>query len=216
MNRLEEPVNACPRAPYDHDALKRRRVSAKNTLLAADFEPGPNDVICKRGKDAWNHKGNQWFRHLVEANVENYLKCRSRSDKSLLVLRIVDTIRQASPQGGFVKQIEQDGVLAWCEVGDEIARDKVGHALRDVTRIATEETAKSVSHRESLKGAARRKVEEEAFPPTFDPFEANDPESSIPMGLNIFETPSDETAALAEFEQHLQSDDEETIAPLFL
>ena len=215
MNRLEEPVNAYPKAPYDHDALKRRRVSAKNTLLAADFEPGPHDVICKRGKDARNHNGNKFFRHLVEANVENYLKCRSRSDKSLLVLRIVDTVRQASPQGGFVKQIEQDGVLVLCEVGDEMARDKVGHALRDVTRIATEETAKSVGHWESLKGAACRKVEEEAFPPTFDPFEANNPEGSIPMGVNIFETP-DETGALAKVEQHLQSDDEETISPLFL
>ena len=42
---------------------------------------------------------------------------------------IVDTVRENSQMGGFVKRDRKTG--AWFEVGDSVAREKVGQALRD-------------------------------------------------------------------------------------
>lgn len=92
-------------------------------ILLPNFRgPGPNDVICARGKNALNHPGNRRFREMIRSNVENYKQARTKLEKSLIVSSIVDTIRQSSPDGGFVKR--EDGL--WFEVGDHIAREKCG------------------------------------------------------------------------------------------
>ena len=33
--------------------------------LPRDFVPGEYDVICPRGKQAWNHQGNKYFREIT-------------------------------------------------------------------------------------------------------------------------------------------------------
>lgn len=104
----------------------------KNDLLAVDFEPGPYDVICARGKQVWDHVGNRRFRLLIDLSIDRYMKARTRMDKSIMVFGLVDMIRQASlTGGGFVRRIKCNGKMNWCEVGDITARDKVGHAIRD-------------------------------------------------------------------------------------
>jgi len=91
--------------------------------LPSTFEgPGPNDVICARGKKALQHHGNRVFRALIQANLKQYSEAATKLAKSLIVSAIVDTVRQSSPDGGFVKQ--EGGV--WYEVGDHIAREKCG------------------------------------------------------------------------------------------
>ena len=96
--------------------------------LAASFAPGDYDVICARGKENYNHVGNRRFRLTIEMNIGKYLKAATKLDKSLLVIQIVDTVRGGSNGGGFVKR-DEDG--RWIEIGDQLAREKVGHALRD-------------------------------------------------------------------------------------
>lgn len=99
----------------------------KNVPLPDNFEPGPYDVICGRGKRTYNHVGNRRFRLTIQLNIDGYAKAVSKLDKSLVVILIVDTIREA--KGGFVKRDPKIGT--WMDIGDQLAREKVGHALRD-------------------------------------------------------------------------------------
>jgi len=93
------------------------------------FQPGPLDVICARGKAAHKHEGNVRFRDLVNHFREEYAaKKTSKQQKSKIVTRVVNTIRQASPHGGFVKEINGN----WYEVGDRSAKEKVGQTFRDL------------------------------------------------------------------------------------
>jgi hypothetical protein len=109
-----------------------RKIAPKNNFLGADFTPGPYDVVCARGKLAWDHIGNRRFRLLIDLTIDKYLAARTKIDKSILVLSLVDMVREASSDGGgFVKLIKEGNALQWCEVGDITARDKVGHAIRD-------------------------------------------------------------------------------------
>jgi hypothetical protein len=101
---------------------------AKMTPLPIHFHPGPFDVICARGQEAKNHSGNKFYRCLVRRALERYSKATNKYEKTLIVSEIVDEVRARSPGGGFVKR-GQDG--RYCEVGDHLAREKVGQNLRD-------------------------------------------------------------------------------------
>lgn len=90
--------------------------------LPPNFVPGPLDVLCARGKAALQHPGNCRFRSIIKECLPKYEAAQSKLDKSLIVSTIVDSVRRATPNGGFVKEI--DGV--WYEVGDHNAREKCG------------------------------------------------------------------------------------------
>jgi hypothetical protein len=90
--------------------------------LPPDFLPGEFDVICGRGKSARDHQGNQLFRVAVEFAIDRYSEASTKIEKSLVVSKIVESIREKSPDGGFVKK--ESG--RWFEVGDHMAREKVG------------------------------------------------------------------------------------------
>ena len=72
----------------------------------------------------------------MERNLERYHQARSKLDKSIIVIEIVDEIRSRAPHGGFIQQRKDrsDGKKVWIEIGDTLARAKVGHALRDAVR----------------------------------------------------------------------------------
>jgi hypothetical protein len=97
--------------------------SCETKSLPASFVPGESDVICARGKQAKNHSGNVRFRAVVNDHLEVYSKAATRMEKSLIVSSIIDAVRNATPSGGFVRE-EGDG--SWYEVGDHIAREKIG------------------------------------------------------------------------------------------
>lgn len=99
------------------------------TPLPDDFIPDSWSVICGRGKYAFNHTGNRRFRVLCHANLEKYSTCKSKMEKSLIVMSIVDAIREGSQNGGFIKK---DASGRWVEVGDNVAREKVGQELRQM------------------------------------------------------------------------------------
>jgi hypothetical protein len=92
------------------------------TLLPEAFASGPMDVICARGKRAFNHSGNQRFRAMIDSRLVEYSKATSKLEKSVIVSKVVNSVRGASPEGGFVKQKGGN----WYEVGDHIAREKIG------------------------------------------------------------------------------------------
>lgn len=102
------------------------------TPLSEQFSPSNYDVICGRGAQCYNHIGNRRFRVTIGMNLQRYLSASSKIEKTLVVMSIVDTIRESSPEGGFVKQHPTTG--RWFEVGDHLAREKVGQALRQLQR----------------------------------------------------------------------------------
>lgn len=102
----------------------------RQTLLPSDFEPSTYDVICARGKAAWNHVGNRRFRVTIDIYFTRYKAANSKVAKSILVMEIVDVFRENSSRGGFVRQDSKS--KRWFEVGDAIAREKVGQSLREL------------------------------------------------------------------------------------
>ena len=84
------------------------------------YQPGPFDVICGRGRAAFTHSGNKFFRKLITEYVEQYENTTSKAERSSVVSNVVDIVRLKG--NGFVKQ-EADGT--WVEVGDTLAREKV-------------------------------------------------------------------------------------------
>jgi hypothetical protein len=101
---------------------KTHQASEGTRPLLPDFSPGKFDVICGRGKLARDHPGNISFRVAVEYAIDRYSEANTKLEKSLVVSKIVESIREASPDGGFVKK--ESG--RWFEVGDHMAREKVG------------------------------------------------------------------------------------------
>lgn len=96
--------------------------------LPSSFSPGPGDVICSKGKLAKSHSANLTLRKLIRSSLPEYSECPSKLERSFIVSRIMKTIRDASPDGGFVRNV--DGV--WYEVGDRNAREKIGQHFRDL------------------------------------------------------------------------------------
>lgn len=109
--------------------------------LAPSFRPGSFDVLCARGKLAYDHEGNRRFRALVKQHQKQYSAATCKYEKSKIVSFIVSAVRNASPQGGFVKNI--DG--SWYEVGDRHAKEKVGQTFRDLlhTKYSSSTKAKA-------------------------------------------------------------------------
>ena len=96
-------------------------------ILPHKYEAGPNDVVCGRGKGSYNRPGNKKFRALVQEYVPRYVNARTKLDKSMVLSAIVEKVREENG-GRFIKQ-RKGG--EWYEIGDEQAREKVGHAIRE-------------------------------------------------------------------------------------
>ena len=142
MRRMMNQAHAND-CPDNHSEVAAQRIAdlasnmrtVKNTEVMNDlgptFQPGPCDVICARGKSAFQHEGNQRFRAIIEQRMEQYASAGNKFEKSVIVSQVVDEIRQASPQGGFVRSDKG----RWYEVGDHIAREKVGQRYVSLRRF---------------------------------------------------------------------------------
>jgi len=116
--------------------------------LQKDFEPGPFDVICSQGKTAKTHPGNIYFQSVIHKRAKQYSSAIEKRIKSKIVRNIIETIRNRSSNGGFVKK---GGDGRWRVVGLEQAREKVSQSLRDVLadRYRSSLSAKKRSRMES-------------------------------------------------------------------
>lgn len=105
-------------------------------LFYQDYQPSHADVICGRGKSSVIHEGNKRFREYVSSHVHTFLIAKNRLAKNTLVADIVRHIRTSG--GKFLKKCANG---SWRDIGDKLAYEKVGHALRDAhaERIRTED-----------------------------------------------------------------------------
>ena len=135
---------------------------AEKKLLAPDFVPGPYDVICARGSKAAKHAGNVRFRKTIKDSIPEYAKAKSKLQKSIIVTAIVDSVRDFTPNGGFVKKFE-DG--CWYEVGDAVAREKIGQCLRDALHTQYKSSTKAKQPRRKELKALKKLGKQVEKPP---------------------------------------------------
>ena len=118
----------------DGPSRSQRKTWAKDEPMPNDFSPGPYDIICRnRGKQAAVHSGNRRFNVVIALNLDRYRKAATKLEKSSVVHRVVNSIREAG--GHFVRQDRL--TEKWFEIGDQHAREKVGYALRDRINAAS-------------------------------------------------------------------------------
>jgi len=98
------------------------------TMLPEGYAPKDEDVICSWARQNHSHPGNEKFRIMINEYASTYLNVSTKYQKSEVIAKIVAEVRSKSPGGGFVKKDFYSN--RWFEVGDEKARDKVGHAIR--------------------------------------------------------------------------------------
>lgn len=91
--------------------------------------PSNNDVLCGRGLKNFKHAGNQALRHKIIAELDRYLECTRRSDKTAIIRGVVHEIMQEG--GRFLKF--DFGAKVWFDGGIAAARKRVGVAFRDAT-----------------------------------------------------------------------------------
>jgi hypothetical protein len=72
--------------------------------LDVDFEPHQNDVLCGRGKSYREWAGNERFRIIVEAHLDEYKVAIGRSEKGVILTRVVEAVRNQEGATGFLKQ----------------------------------------------------------------------------------------------------------------
>jgi hypothetical protein len=132
---------------HSNQIPEQQDVSMKDLLSSNLHE---NDVICGRGKHCFNHPGNRKFRYFIDTFLPSYAAASCKLEKSNVVSDIVDAVRRNSPYGGFVKQ-DEFGV--WSEVGDRLAREKVGQALRDALHTLYRSSTESKKKRRKVEQA---------------------------------------------------------------
>eukprot|EP00980_Cylindrotheca_fusiformis_P012509 scaffold3073_cov66-Cylindrotheca_fusiformis.AAC.24 len=141
-------------------------VAGHSRLLPSNFQPGNWDVICHSGKDAHDHSkykslfpcryptitlnysrkvGNRRFRICIENNLRSYSNSKCRSKKSAIINEIVTSIRENSSHGGGFVRLDSY-TQQWYEVGDKVARDKVGQTLRDYSSAKANRKKKREDH----------------------------------------------------------------------
>ena len=110
---------------FNDNTFEPTPICSSSSSSSSFHEAGQWDVICGRGQHVYNHSGNVFLRKLVEKQVHIYSSATTKAQRSTIVSDIVDTVR--SMGRGFIKK-EADGT--WVEVGDVIAREKIGQAFR--------------------------------------------------------------------------------------
>lgn len=109
------------------------------------------DVICGRGRQAYNHPGNRRFRKIVADNYDSYSEATSKLRKSRVVTNILDMVNEC---GNFVKEEPKTGF--YIIVSDRLAREKIGQGLRDILHVKYKSSTKA----KTRKRVAKRAVED--------------------------------------------------------
>eukprot|EP00542_Grammatophora_oceanica_P022020 CAMPEP_0194033078 /NCGR_PEP_ID=MMETSP0009_2-20130614/5876_1 /TAXON_ID=210454 /ORGANISM="Grammatophora oceanica, Strain CCMP 410" /LENGTH=726 /DNA_ID=CAMNT_0038673689 /DNA_START=502 /DNA_END=2682 /DNA_ORIENTATION=- len=123
------------------DASNRSRVSAEKSQKSEVVVQNPldTDILLGRSKASWNHVGNRRFRVFVGLHLKQYMEATTRLEKTMVVNLVVEAIQEAG--GRFLKQNKDK---TWYMVHNKLAREKVGHALRDAVgnriKLTTDES----------------------------------------------------------------------------
>jgi hypothetical protein len=150
------PLQAYSDEEERRSAPKQSVVGSRSGRSQPGVQLSEYSIVCGRGRDFFNHVGNQRFRALASLFMERYSRAVTKATKSAIVSEIIKMIRQAN--GNFCKL--EKGV--WVEVGDRYARAKVGSLLRDFLHTQYRSSAKAkISRRKSDKTGFRKENQDE-------------------------------------------------------
>lgn len=104
-------------------------------LPPASLKPTDFDVVCGRGKGSYNRLGNRRFRAIVQQHTDEYqAPTSSKQDKSIVLNRIMDLVQ--AQNGGTTKFLKRGKDGLFTVISDDLAREKVGHAIRETITAA--------------------------------------------------------------------------------
>jgi hypothetical protein len=102
----------------------------KPRQLPEDYELSDADILCGRGRACLKHPGNKTFSEVVRANLQRYIDAPKRVDKSIVVASVADSLKESG--GRFIKRDKHSKL--YCELSDDQAHEKIGHAIRDLVK----------------------------------------------------------------------------------
>jgi len=143
----------------------------KPTVPSAEAVPpyitnyGSMDVLMGRGTPSVRHKGNIFFRSLIDKRKAEYIQCTTNEDKDIMARGIVDAV--ASHQGRFLQKVETAAQAAslgvpqgaqgnvWVLADEEVVLCKVKQAFRDLFKRGTRSTDTDPSSRSPSRSRQR-------------------------------------------------------------
>ncbi|CAB9516013.1 hypothetical protein SEMRO_754_G197540.1 [Seminavis robusta] len=151
------PDDESPHQEHNRALPNNESLDRKISVVPDRVSLRPNDVLCGRSKESFNHAGNRRFRNLVAASLAEYNEATSKWAKSMVAARLVGVINNEG--GRFLKQ-RKGNEEVWYEISTQDAKAKVSHAIRDA--IAAKEKFKgSKSDSSVASNVANSKSKEE-------------------------------------------------------
>jgi len=138
------------------------------------------------GKGSYNKPGNKRFREIVKHYIPEYVGARTKFDKSTVLQKIIDIVREQN--NGTARFIKQNKDGTWFEISDDAAREKVGHTLRESIAAKDAAPAKAKAEKVVQKKQGALLAQQQAI---FDDMQTQDETSSrstTPIPLSSFAT----------------------------
>ena len=142
-NRTNQTMT--PRQEETHPAVAApTRTSAIPTMPTDELFSSPasmadtlgvrtQDVLCGKGKAFYSHSGNQRFRAVVDAHLQNYLKQQTKAARTKIVSSVTDIVLGSG--GRFLRWSHDAGVDgSWEVLSNDESRAKVSQTIRDAAR----------------------------------------------------------------------------------
>jgi hypothetical protein len=129
MRRVPHETEPCIPAPPDESRCSWTPSAARREQDAPPTVLGPNDIICGRCSTAFNNVGNRRFRARISLYLQRYNEAKSREDKGDAIMSVVRLLLDDIG----ARFLKKRGNNIWVELGEKQAREKVGHALRDMS-----------------------------------------------------------------------------------
>jgi hypothetical protein len=108
----------------------------KQERLPEDYKPSDTDILCGRGRACLNRPGNKCFSDAVRANLQKYIDAPKRIDRSVVVASVLFSLKESGIR--FIRQDKHSKL--YCELSDDQAHEKTGHAIRDILKKDTRPT----------------------------------------------------------------------------
>lgn len=111
------------------DVLDKRTLACDPQSIVI-LEPLQYDILCGQDKTWSNHYGNQMFRNQIMEHLPTY-RTANKKVKMTLTKQIINTLK-SQYNARFIRPAKQNDNQndVWELITDQLARDKVSHALR--------------------------------------------------------------------------------------
>ena len=130
-------------------------IDKSKTLLPVDFEPTGYTIICGNKRQYFNSVGNRRLRVLVKNFIPQYNQANGKLEKSFIVTKVMNIIREACPVGAFVAM--EKG--RWWQVSERTSREKVGSYFRDCLAGKYKSSAQNKIARRKTKREEKKQIE---------------------------------------------------------